>query len=79
MTGTVYLLGAGANQSVNAMGRVPPLARNFFAIAHDGEGPDEKARTAVYEYISRFWKKLREILLPALTWRSCLLFCSSKC
>lgn len=67
MAELVYLLGAGANQTVaDWHGLRPPLANNFFQMAlQSGKFSDEgysKRISPVYDYISRFWKKSEEDL-----------------
>jgi hypothetical protein len=62
MSSTVYLLGAGANQSIKDWnGLSPPMIRNFFQIAlQDRKFSDEhyiQNVKVVYEYIQRYWKK----------------------
>ena len=67
MAELVYLLGAGANQTVaDWHGLKPPLANNFFQMALQSDkfsGKVYSERIApVYDYISHFWKKSEEDL-----------------
>jgi len=63
----VYLLGAGANQSVEDWhGLRPPLATNFFQAAlrcdkYSGDHYSERIRP-VYEYIDQYWRKTKSQL-----------------
>lgn len=61
MSSTVYLLGAGTNQSIrNWAGQSPPLIDNFFrvALSIDKYRSDYymKQLKRVYDYIERYWK-----------------------
>jgi hypothetical protein len=62
MSHIVYLLGAGANQSIKDWdGLSPPMIRNFFQTAlkkeeYRNEHYVERVRI-VYDYIEKYWKK----------------------
>ena len=62
MAELVYLLGAGANQTVaDWHGLRPPPANNFFEIALQSDKFSDKVYSEriapVYDYIFHFWKK----------------------
>jgi len=64
---TVYVLGAGVNQCVEAWeGLRPPLATNFFKAALQSEkfsGEHYSQKIApVYEFIHRYYKKTKNQL-----------------
>lgn len=67
MAETVYVLGAGFNQSVESWGGLrPPLATNFFQMAlGKGKFSDDHYTNLiepVYEYIARYYKKTKDDL-----------------
>lgn len=62
MSEKVYLLGAGANQSIRDLDNLPPpMTKNFFQISlkkgkYANEHYIEKAQS-VYDYIEKYWRK----------------------
>ena len=67
MSELVYLIGAGLNQPVTDWdGLKPPLANDFFQMAlrhHKFADAHYHDRILLlYEYISRYWKKSKDIL-----------------